>query len=86
MQVHGKPEPMDTDPELKLGSLNALVAFCMCRTLLPRVTSSCADLHAGGACLSQCPTKTHPVHGDIWPDQPDVPAFGLASGPPVALE
>ena len=35
---------------------------------------------------SHCPTKTLSVHGDIWPDQPDVPAFGLASGPPVALE
>ena len=23
---------------------------------------------------SHCPTKTLSVHGDIWPDQPDVPA------------
>ena len=30
-------------------------------------------------------TKTLSVRGDIWPGQPDVPAFGLASGPPVAL-
>ena len=35
---------------------------------------------------SRCPTKTLSVRGDIWPDLPDVPAFGLASGPPVALE
>ena len=34
---------------------------------------------------SHCPTKTL-VRGDIWPDQPDVPAFGLAIGPAVALE
>ena len=33
---------------------------------------------------SHCPTKTLSVRGDIWPDQPDIPAFGLASGPPVA--
>ena len=24
---------------------------------------------------SHCPTKTLSVHGDIWPDQPDVPAL-----------
>ena len=31
---------------------------------------------AGGQCMpdSHCPTKTLSVHGDIWPDQPDVPA------------
>ena len=48
----------------------------------------CAHFAAGGQCMpdSHCPTKTLSVCGDIWPDQPDVPAFGLASGPPVALE
>ena len=35
---------------------------------------------------SHCPTKALSVHGDIWHDQPDAPAFGLASGPLVALE
>ena len=30
-----------------------------------------------GKCTdSHCPTKTLSVRGDIWPDQPDVPAFG----------
>ena len=35
---------------------------------------------------SQCPPKTLSLRGDIWTGQPDVPAFGLAGGPPVALE
>ena len=35
---------------------------------------------------SQSRTKRQSVHGDTWPDESEAPAFGVASGPPVALE
>ena len=43
---------------------------CVCETFVPK------RIKAGGQCMpdSHCPTKTLSVHGDIWPDQPDVPA------------
>ena len=42
----------------------------VCETFVPK------RIKAGGQCMpdSHCPTKTLSVHGDIWPDQPDVPA------------
>ena len=57
---------------------------CMCVCVHPdsklRVLAKICWFHlvsdAGGQCMpdSHCPTKTLSAHGEIWPDQPDVPA------------
>ena len=75
---------------------------CVCETFVPKrvvpylfviqhlQVQAFIPITAGGQCMpdSHCPTKTLSVHGDIWPDQPDVPAtvcmekrqeFGFAS-------
>ena len=51
------------------------VCVCVCNPVI-QGSQSFTCLHAGGQCMpdSHCPTKTLSVHGDIWPDQPDVPA------------
>ena len=43
-------------------------------------------LFAGGQCMPDChcPTETLSEHGDIWPDQPDVPARIFVNGHPKA--
>ena len=65
-----------------------LLSVCVCETFVPKRIVPCLFLiqclqvqafipiTAGGQCMpdSHCPTKTLSVHGDIWPDQPDVPA------------
>ena len=63
--------------------------MCVCETFVPKrivlflFLIQCVEVQAlipitaGGQCMpdSHCPTKTLSVHGDIWPDQPDVPAI-----------
>ena len=64
------------------------VCVCVCETFVPKrivpylfviqhlKVQAFIPITAGGQCMpdSHCPTKTLSVHGDIWPDQPDVPA------------
>ena len=62
------------------------VCVCVCVSLnFPstweqRIIPSVFVAHFAGQCVpdSHCPTKTLSVHGEIWPDQPDAPVFGLA--------
>ena len=49
---------------------------CVCESLDTKLKVLGNHLKAGGQCMpdSRCPTKTLSAHGEIWPDQPDVPA------------
>ena len=54
----------------------------------PKAKASTDIKSAGGQCMpdSHCPTKTLSVHGEIWPDQPDVLAICFLCGKGLSQE
>ena len=78
------PQTVESHRRLAAALFSGHVCVCVCTRLDMATVERENHSAAAGPCMPNEDTVS--VCGDIRPDQPDVPAFGLANGPPVALE